>query len=100
MVHRLGLPVGYACSDVVSWGSENHVNQMARQTDIELDVMLLSYIGEYASKCNEYESLKFAVISPNNCKKIITLANALQCLKIIVANDANGIKNNSKYTAH
>ena len=24
--------------DVVSWGSENHVNQMAHLTDIELDV--------------------------------------------------------------
>ena len=24
--------------DVVSWGSENHVNQMARLTDFELDV--------------------------------------------------------------
>ena len=30
--------IGHACSDVVSWGSENHVNQMARLTDPELDV--------------------------------------------------------------
>ena len=28
--------------------------------------MLLSHIGEYASECNEYESLKFAVNSPQN----------------------------------
>ena len=27
-----------ACSDVVSWGSDNHVNQMARLTELELDV--------------------------------------------------------------
>ena len=27
-----------ACSDVVSVGSENHVNQMARLTELELDV--------------------------------------------------------------
>ena len=25
-------------SDVVSWGSENHVNLMARLTELELDV--------------------------------------------------------------
>ena len=30
--------LGHACSDVVSWGSENHVNQMARLTELELDV--------------------------------------------------------------
>ena len=30
--------LGHASSDVVSWGSENHVNQMARLTDLELDV--------------------------------------------------------------
>ena len=30
--------LGHACSDVVSWGSETHVNQMARLTDLELDV--------------------------------------------------------------
>ena len=34
MLHTLG----HACSDVVSWGSENHVNQMACLTDLELDV--------------------------------------------------------------
>ena len=28
----------HACSDVVSCGSENHVNQMARLMDLELDV--------------------------------------------------------------
>ena len=28
----------YTWSDVVSWGSENHVIQMARLTDFELDV--------------------------------------------------------------
>ena len=28
---------GRACSDVVAWSSENHVNQMARLTDFELD---------------------------------------------------------------
>ena len=27
--------LGHACSDVVSWGSENHVNQMARLTDLK-----------------------------------------------------------------
>ena len=30
--------LGHACSDVLSWVSENHVNQMARLTDFELDV--------------------------------------------------------------
>ena len=39
---RLGLPDAVytrtSCSDVVSLGSENHVNQMARLTDFELDV--------------------------------------------------------------
>ena len=30
--------LGHTCSDVVSWGSEDHVNQMARLTDLELDV--------------------------------------------------------------
>ena len=30
------------CSYVVSWGSENHVNQMARLTDFELDVGAVS----------------------------------------------------------
>ena len=30
--------LGHACSDVVSWGSDNHVIQMARLTDFELDV--------------------------------------------------------------
>ena len=30
--------IGHACSDVVSWGLENHVNQMARLTGLELDV--------------------------------------------------------------
>ena len=30
--------LGHACSDVMSWGSENHVNQMARLTELELDV--------------------------------------------------------------
>ena len=30
--------LGHACSDVVSWGSENHVNQMARLTELELNV--------------------------------------------------------------
>ena len=42
MDDRLGLPgavyTATSCSDVVSWGSENHVNQMARLTDFELDV--------------------------------------------------------------
>ena len=42
MGDRLGLPgavyTGTSCSDVVSWGSENHVNKMARLTDFELDV--------------------------------------------------------------
>ena len=42
MCDRLGLPGAVytrtSCSDVVSWGSENHVNQMARLTDFELDV--------------------------------------------------------------
>ena len=31
------------CSDVVSWGSENHVKQMARLTEIELDVKESQY---------------------------------------------------------
>ena len=30
--------LGHACSVVVSWGSENYVNQMARLTELELDV--------------------------------------------------------------
>ena len=30
--------LGHACSVVVSWGLENHVNQMARLSDLELDV--------------------------------------------------------------
>ena len=30
--------LGHACSNVVSWGSENYVNQMARLTHFELDV--------------------------------------------------------------
>ena len=30
--------LGDACSDIVSWGSENNVNQMARLTELELDV--------------------------------------------------------------
>ena len=30
--------LGHACSDVVSWGSEKHENQMARQTDLQSDV--------------------------------------------------------------
>ena len=42
MSDRLGLPgavyTGTSCSDVVSWGSENHVNQMARLTAFELNV--------------------------------------------------------------
>ena len=44
MGDRLGLSgvvytIGYAArSDVVSWGSENHVNQMARLTELELDI--------------------------------------------------------------
>ena len=38
MGDRLRLPLGNACSDVVSWGSENQVNQMACLTDLELDV--------------------------------------------------------------
>ena len=29
--------LGHACSNAVSLGSENHVNQMARLTDLELD---------------------------------------------------------------
>ena len=33
-----GYTLGHACSDVVSWGSENHVNQMACLTELELDV--------------------------------------------------------------
>ena len=41
-VKQLGLPgavyTATSCTDVVSWGSENHVNQMARLTDFELDV--------------------------------------------------------------
>ena len=39
---RLGPPGAVytrtCCSDVVSWGSENHVNQMTRLTELELDV--------------------------------------------------------------
>ena len=43
MVDRLGLPDAVynrtiVCSDVVSCGSENQLNQMARLTDLELDV--------------------------------------------------------------
>ena len=34
--------LGHAGSDVVSWGSENHVSQMARLTDLELDVKSLN----------------------------------------------------------
>ena len=30
--------LGHVCSDVVSWDSENHVNQMARLNDPELNV--------------------------------------------------------------
>ena len=30
--------LGHACRDAVSWGSENHVDQMARPTELELDV--------------------------------------------------------------
>ena len=36
--HHLLHTLGHACSDVVSWGSENHVNKMARLTILELDV--------------------------------------------------------------
>ena len=32
--------LGYACSDIVSWGSENHVNQMAHLTGLELYVQM------------------------------------------------------------
>ena len=35
--HQVLYTLGYVCSDVVSWGSENHVNQMARLTDLELN---------------------------------------------------------------
>ena len=51
MGDRLGLPDAVytrtSCSDVVSLGSENHVNQMARLTDFELDVKepQWTYIG-------------------------------------------------------
>ena len=42
MGDRLGLPGAVytrtSCSDVVSWDSENHINQMARLTDFDLDV--------------------------------------------------------------
>ena len=43
MGDRLGLPgsiytIGHACSDVVSWASEKHVNQMAHLIELELDV--------------------------------------------------------------
>ena len=31
----------HACSDVMSRGSENYVNQMARLTDLELDVKVI-----------------------------------------------------------
>ena len=34
--------LGHACSDIVSWGSENRVNQMARLTDIDLDAKNLN----------------------------------------------------------
>ena len=30
--------LGHECSDVMSWGSENHVNQMTRLTELELSV--------------------------------------------------------------
>ena len=42
MGDRLELPGAVytrtSCSDVVSWRTENHANQMARQTDFEMDV--------------------------------------------------------------
>ena len=34
----MGNRLGHACSDVVSCGLENNINQMARLTDLELDV--------------------------------------------------------------
>ena len=36
--HQVLYTLGHACIDVVLWGSENHVNQIASLTDLELDV--------------------------------------------------------------
>ena len=36
--YQVPYTLGHVRSDVVSWGSENHVNQMARLTELELDV--------------------------------------------------------------
>ena len=38
LFYQMLYTLGHSRSDVVSWGSENHVNQMAHLTDLELDV--------------------------------------------------------------
>ena len=64
--------------------------------------MLFSHIGEYASDCSEYESMKFAVNSPKIVNRLHLGHTSCQRLPMpyelltIVANDANGLKNNIK----